>query len=288
MILKALFKFFSLTDPNIRYVVLGTMLLTGSTALVGSFALLKKKALVGDVIAHAVLPGICIAFMLAGNKHPSCLVLGAFCSGWLGSVLINQITFRSKLKEDSAVALVLSVTFGLGILLLSIIQHAGNASQVGLKNFLLGKTAALVSKDLQIFVLLSLVLVATVLLFFKEFTLVAFDKSFAQSSGLPVQFLELLLTSITVLAIVVGICAVGILLMTAILITPPAAARFWTFNLPKMVLLAAFLGMLAGLAGSLISYMAPAIPTGPCIVIVMSLIAYISFFFAPSKGLFMR
>ncbi len=284
----SLIKFFSLADPNIRYVVLGTMLLTGSTALVGSFALLKKKALVGDAIAHAVLPGICIAFMLAGNKHSAYLVLGAFLSGWLGSVLVDQITYRSKIKEETAVALVLSVTFGLGVLLLTVIQHTGNASQVGLKNFLLGKTAALVSRDLQVFILLSLALVITILLFFKEFTLVAFDKSFAQSSGLPVQFLELLLTSITVLAIVIGICAVGILLMTAMLITPPAAARFWTYNLPKMVLLASVFGMLAGLAGSLVSYLAPSMPTGPCIVIIMSLIAYVSFFFAPSKGLCMR
>ena len=285
---QALIEFFSFSDPNIRYVVLGTLLLTSSAAMIGSFALLKKKVLVGDAIVHAVLPGVCLAFIATGTKHPVPLSLGAFTTGWLALVLINQITQRSKIKEDTAIALVLSVTFGLGILLLTAIQHTGNAEQVGLSNFLFGKAAALVSDDLKILTLLSLALMAMVLLFFKEFTLVAFDKPFAQASGLPVQRLELLLTSLTVLAIVVGIRAVGILLMTAMLITPPAAARFWTHRISKMVLLAAVLGMIAGLVGSFVSYIAPAMPTGPWIVITISLMAYGSFLLAPRKGLLAR
>jgi manganese/zinc/iron transport system permease protein len=285
---QALIDFFSFSDPNIRYVVLGTLLLTASAAMIGSFALLKKKVLVGDAIAHAVLPGVCLAFIVTGTKHPIALSLGAFTTGWLALVLIDQITHRSKIKEDTAIALVLSVTFGLGILLLTAIQHTGNAAQVGLSNFLFGKAAALVSDDLRTLSLLSLALISTVLLFFKEFTLVAFDKSFAQASGLPVQRLELLLTSLTVLAIVIGIRTVGILLMAAMLITPPAAARFWTHHLPKMVLLAAVLGMIAGLVGAFVSYTAPAMPTGPWIVITISLIAYGSFLFAPHKGLLSR
>ena len=285
---QALIDFFSFSDPNIRYVVLGTLLLTASAAMIGSFALLKKKVLVGDAIAHAVLPGVCLAFIVTGTKHPIALSLGAFTTGWLALVLIDQITHRSKIKEDTAIALVLSVTFGLGILLLTAIQHTGNAAQVGLSNFLFGKAAALVSDDLKTLSLLSLALISTVLLFFKEFTLVAFDKSFAQASGLPVQRLELLLTSLTVLAIVIGIRTVGILLMAAMLITPPAAARFWTHHLPKMVLLAAVLGMIAGLVGAFVSYTAPAMPTGPWIVITISLIAYGSFLFAPRKGLLSR
>jgi manganese/zinc/iron transport system permease protein len=285
---QALVDFFSFSDPNIRYVVLGTLLLTGSTAMIGSFALLRKKVLVGDAVAHAVLPGVCLAFIVTGTKHPVPLSLGAFMTGWLALVLIDQITHRSKIKEDTAIALVLSVTFGLGILLLTSIQHTGNTEQVGLSNFLFGKAAALVSDDLKTLTLLSLMLVIVVLLFFKEFTLVAFDKVFAQTSGLPVQRLELLLTSLTVLAIVVGIRAVGILLMAAMLMTPPAAARFWTNHLPTMVFLAAVLGMIAGLVGSFVSYIAPAMPTGPWIVMTISLIAYGSFLLAPRKGLLAR
>lgn len=285
---QVLIDFFSFADPNIRYVVLGTLLLTGNAAMIGSFALLKKKVLLGDAVAHAMLPGVCLAFIITSTKHPTYLALGAFITGWLALILIDQITLRSKIKEDTAIALVLSVTFGLGIFLLTAIQHTGNAAQVGLSNFLLGKAAALVSDDLKSLTLLSLVLITIFLLFFKEFTLVAFDKAFAQASGLPVQRLELLLTSLTVLAIVVGIRAVGILLMAAMLITPPAAARFWTNHLPTMVVLAALLGMVAGLAGSFVSYLAPAMPTGPWIVMTISLIAYGSFLCAPHKGLLVR
>ena len=285
---QVLIDFFSFSDPNIRYVVLGTLLLTASAAMIGSFALLKKKVLVGDAVAHAVLPGVCIAFMVTGAKHPFALTLGAFTTGWLALVLIDQITRRSKIKEDTAIALVLSVTFGLGILLLTAIQHEGNAAQVGLGNFLFGKAAALVSNDVKTLGLLSLAIMITVLLFFKEFSLVAFDKTFAQTSGLPIQRLELLFTSLTVLAIVVGIRTVGILLMAAMLITPPAAARFWTHHLSSMVLLSVLLGMFSGLVGSFVSYMTPAMPTGPWIVITMSLIAYGSFLLAPRRGLLSR
>jgi manganese/zinc/iron transport system permease protein len=285
---QALIEFFSFSDPNIRYVVLGTLLLTSSAAMIGSFALLKKKVLVGDAIVHAVLPGVCLAFLVTGTKHPIALALGACTTGWLALVLIDQITQRSKIKEDTAIALVLSVTFGLGILLLTAIQHTGNAEQVGLSNFLFGKAAALVSDDLKSLMLLSLALMTIVLLFFKEFTLVAFDKAFAQASGLPVQRLELLLTSLTVLAIVVGVRAVGILLMAAMLITPPAAALFWTHRLPKMVILAVAFGMIAGVVGSFVSYVAPAMPTGPWIVLSISFMAYGSFLLAPQKGLLAR
>lgn len=283
-----LIAFFSLTDPNIRAVVLGTLLLTSSTAIVGTFALLKRKALTGDAIAHAALPGVCIAFMITEAKHPIYLTLGAFIAGWLALMLIDQITRRSKIKEDTATALVLSSTFGLGILLMTSIQHTGNAAQMGLRNFLFGKAATLMSDDLQTLCVLSAVLVLTVVLFFKEFALVAFDKAFAQASGLPVRRIERLFTTLTVLAIVIGIRAVGILLMAAMFITPAAAARFWTDRLLPMVMLAAVLGMLSGLVGSFVSYLAPAMPTGPWIVMTASVIAYGSFLLAPGRGLLAR
>ena len=288
MAMQTFFSFFSLADPNVRYVVLGTMLLTSSAALVGSFALLKKKALVGDAIAHAVLPGICLAFMLTGTKHLIYLTLGAFITGWVSLLLMDVLTTRSKIKEDTAIALILSVTFGIGTLLLSIIQNSGNAAQVGLNNYLFGKAAAMLGEDLLMLTILSLLIISTLLLFLKEFTLVAFDKAFAQAIGLPVKRLEFLFTSLTVLAVIIGIRAVGIVLMAAMLITPAAAARFWTDRLTKMLLLAAILGIIAGLMGSFLSYTAPGMPTGPWIVMTITLIAYISFLFAPKKGFIAR
>jgi len=282
------FDFFSLSNPNVRYVVFGTALLTASSAVIGTFAFLQKKALVGDAISHAVLPGICISFMLCDNKNTLALLFGAFVSGWLSLSLINVITKYSKLKQDTAIALVLSTTFGFGILLLTKIQHSGNATQMGLSNFLLGKAAALISKDIYTFTVLSVTVILAVVLCFKEMALVSFDHAFAESIGLPTKWIDTLITCLTVLAIVIGIRAVGILLISAMLITPPAAARFWTNNLTKMILLAVTFGVFSGVIGAFISYIAPAMATGPWIVIVSSIIAYISFLFAPDTGVFSR
>lgn len=278
-------KFFTLTDPNIRYVVLGTILLTSSAAVVGTFALLKKKALLGDATAHAVFPGICLAFMITGAKHPIYVTIGAFVTGWIALLLIDTLTKYSKIKEDIATTLLLSVTFGFGSLLLSIIQNSANAAQIGLNNYLFGKAAALLSEDLFVLGILSIVILLVVISFFKEFSLIAFDKSFATSLHLPVTLLEFIFTSLIVLAIVIGIRAVGIVLMAAMLITPAAAARFWTDRLTTMIILSASFGAIAGLLGSFISYTLPGMPTGPWIVLVASTIAYISFLFAPHKGL---
>src|SRR5690349_15029978 len=132
-------EFFSFSDPNIRFVVIGSILLTASSAIVGSFTFLNKKSLVGDAIAHAVLPGICLGFMLSGTKNPAYLIGGAFLTGWISLLLVDLITTRTRIKEDTAIGLILSVFFGIGIFMLTIIQKSGNASQSGLDHFLFGK-----------------------------------------------------------------------------------------------------------------------------------------------------
>jgi manganese/zinc/iron transport system permease protein len=283
-----LITFFSFSDPNIVSVVIGVVLLASSAGVVGTFTFLKKQALVGDAVAHAVLPGICLAFLLSGTKNPAILIIGAFSTGWLSLVIMDYITRHSKIKEDTAIALILSVFFGVGILLLTYIQKTGNAAQTGLQSFLFGKAAALVGSDLIVFAVIALILIVTVILFFKELKLIAFDENFASSIGLPVYRLNLLLTSLTVLAVVTGIQAVGVVLMAAMLITPAAAARFWTNDILKMTLIAASLGALSGLAGAYVSYTAPTMPTGPWIVMIISAIALISFFIAPERGIISR
>ncbi len=277
--------FISFLEINVVYVVLGSILLSASSAIVGTFTFLRKKSLVGDAVAHAVLPGVCLAFLVIGIKNPLALIVGAFLSGWLSMLCIDWIVKNSKLKEDTAVGLVLSVFFGVGILLLTSIQHSGNEEQAGLDSFLFGKAAALVGEDLAVFASTAIILILVVLLFFKEFKLIAFDQHFAQVIGLPVKRLEFILTTLTVLAVVIGIQAVGVVLMAAMLITPPAAARYWTDRLSTMLVLSALMGASAGLFGALISYLAPAMPTGPWIILVISFIALFSFLFAPQKGL---
>lgn len=283
-----LLEFLSLRDPNVRFVALGSVLLTASSAIVGTFTFLNKKSLLGDAIAHAVLPGICLGFILAGTKNPVFLIGGAFLTGWISVVGVEYITRKTRIKEDTAIGLVLSVFFGIGILMLTVIQKSGNAEQSGLDQFLFGKAAALVGQDLVIFSSVALVLVVATLLLFKEFTLLAFDRDYALAIGLPVRRIELVMTSLIVLAVVIGIQAVGVVLMAAILITPAAAARYWTDRIRVMLLLACLFGGLSGLAGAYISYVAPAMPTGPWIVVVISTIAFTSFFLAPKRGVLSR
>lgn len=286
--METLKAFFSFSDSGVVSVVLGTMLLSASSAVVGTFTFLKKKALVGDAVAHAVLPGVCLAFLLSGTKNPLVLIAGAFVTGWISLLIIDYITHRSKIKEDTAIALVLSVFFGVGILLLTHIQHSGNAAQTGLDSFLFGKAAALVGQDVLVFSVVAVVLLVLVGLFYKELKLISFDEAYAKSLGLPVRGINLLLTSLTVMAVVTGIQAVGVVLMAAMLITPAAAARFWTNRVLTMIVIAAILGLLSGLAGAYISFVAPAMPTGPWIVMVVSVLAIISFFAAPKRGIVAR
>lgn len=286
--MNPLFEFLSFSDPNVRYVAFGSVLLTASSALIGTFTFLNKKALVGDAIAHAVLPGICLGFILAGTKNPVALIIGAFITGWISLVVMEVITTKTRIKEDTAIGLVLSVFFGIGILMLTVIQKSGNAAQSGLDHFLFGKAAALVGADLVAFSIVAVILLLVVFLLFKEFALLAFDKDYAASIGMPVKRIQLVLTSLIVLAVVIGIQAVGVVLMAAILITPAAAARYWTNNIRVMFLLASIFGAISGLSGAFISYTAPSMPTGPWIVIVISMIAFLSFFFAPERGVISR
>jgi manganese/zinc/iron transport system permease protein len=284
-IMDKLIEFFRLGDPNIRYVVFGSVILAVSSAVVGTFTFLKKRALTGDAVAHSVLPGVCLAFILSGTKNPFALIIGAFITGWLSLLLIEWVTKKSKIKEDTAIGLTLSVFFGIGILLLTSIQRSGNAAQSGLDHFLFGKAASLVGEDLIVFSITGIILIVTVIAFYKELKVISFDPNFSTTSGIPVKALDLLLTSLTVLAVVVGIQAVGVVLMAAMLITPAAASKYWTDKLLSMVLLSALFGAISGISGAFISYVAPSMPTGPWIVVIISMIAIFSFFFAPKKGI---
>lgn len=275
--IDAIKDFLSFSDPNLRNVLLGTILLSTSSSMIGTFALLKRKTLISDAISHAVLPGTCIAFFLTGEKNSTWLILGAFITGWLASIAIGKITMHSKIKQDTAIAVVASVSFGIGSFLLSILQHSGQANQGGLKSFLLGSAATLLRADVVLLLLLSLAIILIILLFFKEFMVIAFDALFAKSIGIAVNKMDFLFTSLMVLAIVIGIRAVGVVLMSAMLITPATTARFWTNNIRYIMLFSILISLFSSLIGTFISYTVPSMPTGPWIVLIMSFIAYISF-----------
>jgi manganese/zinc/iron transport system permease protein len=286
--MRELIEFLSFSNPNVRVVTLGTMFIGMSAAMVGSFAFLRKRSLIGDAIAHAILPGIAIAFMVTQSKSPYILMFGALISGWAAMLLIEAITKHSKLKPDTAIGLVLSVFFGVGILFLTHIQHSGAGNQAGLDQFLFGKAASMTQDDLKAYSIVAGILLVVVFFLFKEFKLLSFNAEFAQISGLPVRNLQFVLSSITVLAIATGIQAVGVVLMAALIITPAAAARSWTENLVKLLFIAGFAGMLSGFVGSYISFTAPNMPTGPWIVMTLSAIAIVSLVFAPGRGLWSK
>lgn len=283
-LIEQIVEFFSFQDVNICYVALGTVLLGASSALVGCFTFLRKKALVGDTIAHSILPGICLSFIIFETKDPLMLLLGAMLSGWLSVYIVDYISANSKIKPDTAIGLTLSVFFGIGVLLLTHIQHSGNAAQAGLDKFLFGKAASLVQNDVITFGIVSVLLIGIVILLFKQFSLISFDIHFAKTIGLPVRIFEVILSTITVLAVAIGIQTVGVVLMAAMLITPASAARFWTDKLKVMIIIAAIIGAVSGLFGAFISYTAPSMPTGPWIVVVLSFIAIGSMLVAPKSG----
>lgn len=268
-----------------RNVLIGATLLGGLGGMLGSFALLRRQSLLGDALAHAALPGVCIAFLLTGSKSPLPLFAGALAAGLAGALLILATVRWSRIKEDSAIGIVLSVFFGVGIVLLTYIQKLPAGNQSGLDKYLFGQAATLVVADLQVMAVLGTVVLAVVLALFKEFKLLSFDPGFAASLGLPVRRLEVLMTLLLVVVVVVGLQTVGVVLIVATLITPAAAARQWTDRLGAMVALSAGIGAAAGIAGSLASATVPRLPTGPVIVVVSSTVLILSLLFAPGRGL---
>jgi len=272
-------------DYTLRNVALGSAILGIVGGVLGSFALLRRQGLVGDALAHAALPGICLAFMLTGARTPIVLMLGAAISGWIGTLLILRIVRDTRLSEDTALGVILTVFFGLGIVLLTQIQHSDNANQAGLDHYLFGQAATLVSEDVRTMAVAGGIALAIVGLLFKEMKLLAFDPEFAASIGFPTDRLSILLTSSIVLAVVIGLQTVGVVLMAAMLVGPAAAARQWTNRLGVMVVLAGVFGAAAGVTGAMISVSARQIPTGPMIVLCVTALVIISLLFAPERGI---
>ena len=275
-------------DPVFLKVLVGTTLLASSSSVVGAFSYLKGQSLVGDAIAHALLPGVVLAFILGGIRNSSFMILGALISGLLAHYGIGYLENKTKLKSDTAVSLVLSTFFGFGIMLMSYIQRTGQGQQAGLERFLLGKAAAITMQDIYIFSALALVLIIGVGLFYKGFQLMTFNEDFAHAIGLPMPLIRFTFTVLTVLAITIGIQTVGVVLMAALLITPSAAARVWTNSLPAMLALAASFAGVAAVMGTYISSVLPKMPTGPWVVLVLAFFGFSSLLFAPKRGWFSK
>lgn len=271
-------------DYTLRNVALGSMLLGIVSGVLGSFAVLRRQGLLGDTLAHAALPGIALAFMLTGTRQTIVLLLGAGIAGWIGTLIFLRIVRDTTLSEDTALGVVLSTFFGFGILLLTLIQNQNNANQAGLDRYLFGQAAALVARNVVTFAILGSIALAILALFYKEFKLLSFDPAFAASIGLPTRTLDILLTSLIVVAVMIGLQTVGVVLMAAMVIGPGAAARQWTDRLLTMLVLAGVFGGAAGVAGAVISVQGERLPTGPMIILSLTLIVLASLFLAPRHG----
>ena len=280
----------TLTSYNGRMVLAGTAILGVSAGVVGTFMMLRKRSLIGDVVGHAAVPGLAIAYLLGewrqpgGGQHLPSLIAGAFAAGVAGAVCVLLIDRTTRLRADAALAVVLAVFYGVGVSLLRIVQQVPSGSAAGLIDYLNGKSASLIGSDVTTFAAAAVVLLAVTLLLFKELTLLCFDADYAGARGLPTAALEVLLTGLVVGVTVLGMQSVGLILVVATLIIPPTAARFWTDDVRALTALAAAFGGLCSVAGVVLSSAAPKVPLGPVIVLCGTAVFVLSLLFGRRRG----
>ena len=266
-------------------VLAGTGLLGACSGMVGSFAVLRRRALMGDALAHAALPGVCLAFLVVGDRHLPSMLAGALATGVLGVMIITGLRHGTRIKEDAAIGIVLSVFYGAGIALSRYIQsHPGRGSSAGLDSYILGQTASMVRGDVYVIAAASLFSLLVILVLYKEFKVVSFDPGFAHAQGWPSFLLDLLLMVLIAVTVVIGLPAVGVVLMAALLIIPAAAARFWTDRLGALLAIAAGFGAVAGALGTLASSRYDW-AAGPSIVLAGAGVFLLSMLFGPRRGI---
>lgn len=284
-----------LSDPTFQKVCLGTALIGATSGALGSFSYLRRQALIGDVISHSALLGVMGAFLLSavatgvGSKSFAVLLPGALVAGVAAMLMARVITVHTRLKGDAALGVLLALFFGTGLLLLRYAQKSPNISgHAGLEDYIFGLAAAMTTDDLVLISALAAVALGATSLLWPALKLHTFDRAFAHSVGFHARRLDVVLILLQVLGIVIGIHAVGVVLMVSLMVAPAAAARQWTGSLGRMLLLAATFGAASGALGSLLSAAYSGAPTGPMIVLVATCIFVASILFAPGRGMLSR
>ncbi len=275
-------------DYTLRTVLLGTALFGITSALIGCFTFMQKQSLLGDVISHATLPGIVLAFFFTHSKQPIVLLIGGTISALLGTLLMHVIIKKTTLKKDAALGIILSVFFGFGLVLLTFLQQFPDAQHGLLIKYIFGNATTLMQEDVYLMAGVSLCIFATLALFWKESVMIAFNTDYARHIGYNTAALHSLLILLTIICIIVGLQLVGVVLMSSFLIAPAAAARQWTTRFSMMALLAMLFGFISAVSGTLISAQYEQIPTGPMIVVVASFIVFISLMIAPKRGVYQK
>ncbi|MEI8227995.1 MAG: metal ABC transporter permease [Planctomycetota bacterium] len=268
---------------NTLVVAAGVAAVGFAAGVIGSLGVLRKRALAGDAAAHATLVGVAAAFLVTGRRDLPVLLLGALVAAVASLGVLVLIRRFTRTRDDAATAIVLGVSFGLGITLLSGITARGIPGGGGLEQFLLGHTAALTAADAGLLAAVSAAAVLLVWLGLKEAVLVAFDPDFAAALGWPVTVIDYALVTLVAVMVVVGLPAAGAVLVTALVVIPPVAARQWTDRAGTMLLLAGLIGLVSAVAGVAASAVVPRLATGPTIVLMAAAIFALSLLFAPGR-----
>lgn len=276
------------SDYTFQIVALGCSLLGIVSGIIGSFAVLRKQSLLGDCISHASLPGVILMFLIIEVKQLELLLIGALISGLLATFCIMLIVKFSKLKYDSSLTIVLSVFLGFGLVLLTYAQKLDDASQSGLSNFIYGQAASMLQSDVKLIFIASVIIIIIVFLLYKEFKLFCFDSEFMITLGYNNLFINSLITLLIVVTIVIGLQTVGVILMSAMLISPAVAARQWVDKLHLMIFLSSLFGFVSAFLGVITSSIISSMPTGPIIIVYSSIIVFLSILFAPNRGVLFK
>lgn len=272
---------------TVRVVAMGGSILGVISGVLGCFAVLRRESLMGDALSHAALPGVALAFLLAG-RDLGALLIGAGIGSWIALRFVSAVLNTTRIKQDAALGIVLASWFAAGIALLTYIQSIPDASQAGLDHFIFGQAAAIIESDVELISIVGAVVLLALALFWKEFKLVTFDPEFAGANGFRVGLINTLLSTLVVVAIVLGLQLAGVILMVGMLIAPAIAARQWTRKLNQMVILAGVFGAFSGGVGAVISAFDSDIPTGPTIIVVAFALVLVSITLAPDRGLVWR
>ncbi|MDQ0207147.1 metal ABC transporter permease [Alkalicoccobacillus murimartini] len=274
-----------LLSSNFQWVLLSTTLLGIAAGMFGTLAYWRKQSLMSDALSHAALPGVVIAFLIMNEKNLPFLILGAGMSALLGAFFIQAIKTSTRIKEDTAMGMILSVFFGGGIMLLTIANRSGGGNQSGLDSFIFGQAATMVQSDVYMMAGLAGLVILIIIVAFKEWKLFLFDANFAQGLGYSLRGLNIIYLLVLVITIVIGIQAVGVILMAALLIIPAVSARYWTHSFKTMMGLSALFGGVSGALGTFISAQGAGWPTGPFIVLSASCLFLVSLVLGKEKGL---
>ena len=277
-------RILTLRDPSVRIALGGCLLLGVCCGLLGSVIVVRQFALAGDTLAHAVLPGIALGYMWAMKKSPIHLFVGAVLAGLIGAVVVSLIQQTTRLKRDTSLGIVLGGFYAFGIVLVTYLQNHMPGDAAGLKSFLFGKAAAMTETDLVLITSITVISLVIFVLFFGQLKAISFDASFARSIGIRERFFHYLLMLLLAWAVVAALQAVGVVLVTAMLIIPAATAYLLTDRLHWMVFLSIIIGGTVSTAGVIISFLGPKLPTGPFIVLTAASVFAVAFIAAPRHG----